>query len=435
MRIIAERVRDLDLAGIWPKDEPLIAFVGSGRFHVFVTAFSEVPFAEAASFSWPRPVDSRSDQAFDGSGKITSADLPPFSTGFVGLIAYDGAPHRAFRVHQSLVVDRERRVLWLGESDSGDAACFKMNATKFLRLIRGAQGLHAAPGDDAAELLPQGFDLVPLEADAEYLERAEAALEDIKSGRYYQINLLRRFRLAAASPPRAAFLSRLATHGGPFAVAFDLPDLTLVSFSPERFVSVRPSADGHSAVAETWPIKGTSARHDDPAEDRAAAEGLRRSAKDLAELAMIVDLMRNDLGRVAVKGSVAVPEPLILTTHANVHHLSARVTATLRPQTTLAALIEALCPGGSITGAPKKEVMAAIETAENGPRGYFMGNAFYLDDRGMFDSSILIRTIVRQGEGPYEFAAGSGIVVKSDPKTEMAEIAAKAKVVGRIVAN
>ena len=144
---------------------------------------------------------------------------------------------------------------------------------------------------------------------------------------------------------------------------------------------------------------------------------------------MIVDLMRNDLARIARRGTVSVPVPGRLVSAPTIHHLEAVVTARLAPGLTLGAFLAAVCPGGSITGAPKREVMTAIRAAEGRPRGYFMGHAFYLDDGGAFDSSILIRTLVKDGRNAYAFAAGSGIVTRSDPHRELAEIDAKCRVV------
>jgi para-aminobenzoate synthetase component 1 len=268
--------------------------------------------------------------------------------------------------------------------------------------------------------------LVPERGDAAYLALVDRALADIRAGRFYQINLLRYYQVAGL-PDRSWMGRRLAAHGGPHAAFFDVPGLTLASFSPERFVQLLPHPAG--AGIEARPIKGTAPRLPDPSADAAAARGLLASRKDLAELHMIVDLMRNDLNRVAVPGSVRVPAAAALVTLPTVHHLEARVTALLAPGLRLGDLVAALCPGGSITGAPKVEVMTAIRAYEGRSRGYFMGNAFYLDDGGGFDSSILIRTLVRRGDFAYEFAAGSGIVIGSDADTERREIAAKCGVV------
>lgn len=422
MRLVAERCHDLDLLAAWPATQPVLALLGNGRYAVVATAFSEVRFGDTLGFRWPPPGPNSREA-------VAGQEVPPFGAGIVGLVAYDdGAPSRTFRVQQALVLDRQRRTLWLGGADPASAASatFVLPSDELATLIRRCQhGAPPGPPPEAAAALS----LHAMESDASYLEKARSVLEDIRSGRYYQLNLLRFFEVAGAPPERAWIFARMASHGGAFAAFVDLPDgLSLASFSPERFVSV----DGDTI--ETYPVKGTAPRHTDPARDRAAAAALLASPKDRAELAMIVDLMRNDIAGVALPGTISVPETCVLSSHANVHHLSASVRARMRPGTTLAAVLAAVCPGGSITGAPKIEVMKAIRQLEGRSRGYFMGNLFYLSDDGYFDSSILIRTLVRrQDAAPYVLAAGSGLVVHSDPELERAEIAAKARVVGSIV--
>jgi para-aminobenzoate synthetase component 1 len=184
------------------------------------------------------------------------------------------------------------------------------------------------------------------------------------------------------------------------------------------------------AQVETFPIKGTTGRIlDDAQADAQAAAALLRSSKDRAELSIIVDLMRNDLHRVSRPGTVRVVSAADLLTTQSVHHLQACIRGTLRLPQTLGNLCAALCPGGSITGAPKREVMAAIRAYEGRGRGYFMGHVFYLDDNGLFDSSLLIRSLVGTGDGRYQYAAGSGLVISSDPVEERQEIAAKCRVI------
>ena len=144
---------------------------------------------------------------------------------------------------------------------------------------------------------------------------------------------------------------------------------------------------------------------------------------------MIVDLMRHDLYDASVPRSIRVLHSGRLLTLASVHHLEAELCAKLRVGITIGELLAAVCPGGSITGAPKREVMLAIRAYEGRPRGYFMGHAFYTADGGGFDASILIRTFVQREGGVGEFAAGGGLVIGSDPASERREIAAKCRVV------
>jgi para-aminobenzoate synthetase component 1 len=213
--------------------------------------------------------------------------------------------------------------------------------------------------------------------------------------------------------------------GGPFSAFIDLPDLKLVSFSPERFFQLITDESG--TWIESEPIKGTRPVSQDPDEDRRQQEALMASSKDAAELNMIVDLLRNDLFRVCQASSVRVLDPGSLHSFSNVHHRIARIRGLLRPRLSMGELLKALCPGGSITGAPKREVMLAIREKEARPRGFFMGNIVYKDAwTGVLDSSILIRTAVHHQQ--WEFAAGSGLVIHSDPAEELAEILTKARV-------
>ncbi len=387
------------LARHWPDGVPLLALGGSGRHVIVPVAFSEVGWDDVKRIRL--------------EGAERPGEFLPFRSGWIGLRSYEGS-HRVFRVDRALVQDRETGALeWTG--GEGNSA-FSVSAKVIDRML----------SDDAPPEASPPFQLAELAPESSYLADAGRALDEILAGRYYQINLLRFFRVLG-DPKRAALAARLDRMGGPHAAVFEIPGLSLWSFSPERFIRMRPERD--ELIVETRPIKGTIARGVSESADRAAAATLQASSKDRAELAMIVDLMRNDLARVSRRGTVVVESRSHLLTVANVHHLEATVTSRLQPGLTLGELLDATCPGGSVTGAPKREVMQAIREFEGRERGHFMGNAFYLDDSGGFDSSILIRTLARRvGQKDYEFAAGSGIVVHSKPAAECREIDAKARV-------
>ncbi|MEZ4741250.1 MAG: chorismate-binding protein [Bdellovibrionota bacterium] len=271
-----------------------------------------------------------------------------------------------------------------------------------------------------------GIMLSSAESDLSYEKKVKTAIEQIRSGRFYQINLLRYYS-SLSIPTRQDLVNRIGILGGPFSCLFDLPQFCLASFSPERFVKLKPGNKGVKII--TTPIKGTIARGKNSEEDELNKRKLIESRKDQSELNIIVDLMRNDLNIVCLNGSVKVESPGELHSFSKVHHLIAEIKGILRPKISFYELIQSICPGGSITGAPKREVMCAIQEAEQRSRGFFMGNAFYLDDRGYFDSSILIRTLVKDGQKPFEYAAGSGIVVNSCPELEAQEINSKCRVV------
>ena len=190
----------------------------------------------------------------------------------------------------------------------------------------------------------------------------------------------------------------------------------VLSTSPERFLQVEPGG-----AVQTRPIKGTRPRHADPRIDDDLAAELVCSAKDRAENVMIVDLLRNDLGRVCKPGSVQVPDLVRLESYARVHHLTSVVTGQLLPEATWVDLLEASWPGGSITGAPKLRACQRLNELETQGRGPYCGSLLHLDWNGRFDSNILIRTLLRK-DRQLRLHAGCGIVADSDPEAEADEL-------------
>jgi para-aminobenzoate synthetase component 1 len=206
----------------------------------------------------------------------------------------------------------------------------------------------------------------------------------------------------------------------PFAGYLDLGNFAIASASPERFVLVQ---DGQ---VQTRPIKGTRPRGATPEQDRQRAEELLASAKDRAENVMIVDLLRNDLGRVCAYGSVRVEAVCRLESYPTVHHLVSEVVGTLRPGLGPVDLLRAAFPGGSVTGAPKVRAMEIIAELEPTARGPYCGSLGFLGFDGSMDTSILIRTFTI-GRGWIQFPVGGGIVADSDPHAEYAETLHKAE--------
>jgi anthranilate/para-aminobenzoate synthase component I len=259
-----------------------------------------------------------------------------------------------------------------------------------------------------------------------FLRGVERILEYLRAGDAYQVNLSR--RLSASCAPTAAVPVALATalrarapapHAALIASADG--DGALVGNSPERFLAV--ATDG---AVETRPIKGTRSRGDTPDGDRAAAAALAASAKDRAEHVMIVDLERNDLGRVCRTGSVEVASLTRVVALPTVFHLVSTVRGVLRPDVGLAALLEATFPGGSITGAPKRRAMQIIDELEPAARGPYTGATGWLGAAGDLDLAIAIRTAVVRG-GRLSLSVGGGVVADSTPEGELAETEVKAR--------
>ena len=409
-----------DCIDAWPDDLPLIFLGGKGRWSILGMSFDEVAFDELDQI----------DLVGGCSGGYSSSNLP-FHLGVVGIIGYDGVDStnplsRIVRLYSALVFDHETQQLWMTGSSNQNAQWSMADADGWLNNLC-LKPLGYRMGSNTSGLLLQ-----PHETDASYIAKVEQAQEDIRDGRFYQINLLRYFDAEFPVPleERQGWLRhRLLSCGGAYSCWFRFEDLEVVSFSPERFVSWFPENDNISV--ETYPIKGTAPRFYDPVMDLEAQRNLSSSEKDLAELHMIVDLMRNDLNRISLPGSVKVLEGSRVKTLSYVHHLEAKIESKMRPQLRFSEIWKSIAPAGSITGAPKKEVMEAIFSSEKRSRKWFMGNCFYWDTgTGQFDSSVMIRTLVREHQS-WEYAAGSGIVLASNSMAEQQEINHKCRVVSK----
>jgi para-aminobenzoate synthetase component 1 len=254
----------------------------------------------------------------------------------------------------------------------------------------------------------------------EYRREIGRLKEHIAAGDIYQANLSQQFRLPWPRSGLSLYEHLRVLNPAPFAGYLRVGGLELVSASPERLLEV--SGDH----ASTRPIAGTRPRSADPAADRALAEELLLSDKERAEHLMLVDLERNDLGRVAQVGSVAVDELMTVETYSHVRHIVSNVCATLAPGRDALDALRALFPGGTITGVPKIRCMDLLDEIEGGPRGFYTGSLFYLTPSGRCDANILIRSAVVSG-GVVTFRTGGGIVADSDPDREYEETLHKAE--------
>lgn len=362
------------------------------------------------------------------------ADGPPFQGGVVGLAAYEfsaqlepTAPQARGGDWPDLTLLRypallafhagQRRALAIGRGPDDRAAAA---AADFA--LSWLDGPRTAPRTGS---LAESVDLGT--TDDRHAAAVAETVERIAAGEIFQANLARpwRGRLADGAQPYDLFARLARQSAAGYAAYLRLPGRALVSNSPERFLSVRPEADGLWASSD--PIKGTRPRGADPAEDAALAAELQASEKDRAENLMIVDLMRNDLARVATPGTVRVPELWALRSYANVHHLVSRVCARLAPGRSAWDAFLAAFPPGSVTGAPKLQAMKVIADHEP-PRGPYCGSLFWAGVDGAMEASVLIRTVALL-ENPagwtFEARAGGGIVADSDPDLEVAETTAK----------
>ncbi|MEJ2308913.1 MAG: aminodeoxychorismate synthase component I [Gammaproteobacteria bacterium] len=325
----------------------------------------------------------------------------------------DALPEMMIAIYDwAVVVDHELRQAWLvaqGRS-SQTAAIWDELLERLKNPVESAPGepLHAAEGFVAGI----GRD--------EYRRQFGRIQAWIRAGDCYQVNYAQRFAAHVAGDGWRAYREMRAHNPVPFGAFLRLDDIEILSFSPERFLKLERGR------ITTQPIKGTRPRGSDPQEDARLRRELSRSAKDRAENLMIVDLLRNDLGRVCEPGSIGVRDLFEVESFPTVHHMVSTVSGRLREGEDALSLLRASFPGGSITGAPKIRAMEIIEELEPCRRGIYCGAIGYIGFNGDMDTSIVIRTLVRRGEQAH-YWVGGGIVADSDPDAEYQECLDKAR--------
>ena len=292
-----------------------------------------------------------------------------------------------------------------------------------------AEAGHEKLLDLLARDLDAPFDPAPLPAPvslteddpARFLDGVARVHEHLLAGHIFQANLSRQWRASYAQPPSPAALyaALRQANPAPFAGLLQQPGWAVISSSPERLVHSR------GGVAQVRPIAGTRPRLSDD-DDGVRVRELLGHPKERAEHVMLIDLERNDLGRVCQSGSVQVDELMTVESYAHVHHIVSNVRGTLREGVTPGQLIAATFPGGTITGCPKLRCMQIIAALEQSPRGAYTGALGYLDRSGDLDLNILIRTLTQVGNH-VSLRAGAGIVADSVASSELAETRAKAR--------
>jgi para-aminobenzoate synthetase component I len=354
--------------------------------------------------------------------------LPPFSGGLVGAFGYDLA-RRVERLPSTAADDRHQPHLSLRVAEL--VVAITPGRTEAVLVVRPLGSTTADLDRRAAEVVarlaaapPTPVTRVPARRPVttslprpSYLTAVDAALEHIAAGDCFQVNLAQRLTVRWEVPLDELYRRLRDASPAPHAAA--LPDVGVASISPETFLEVV----GPDVTVR--PIKGTRPRHPDPEIDAAHADDLATSAKERAENVMIVDLERNDLGRVSVPGSVRVPRLCAVEAHPTVWHLVSDVVGRLRPEVGYGQLLAATFPCGSITGAPKVRAMEIIESLEPVRRGWYCGAIGYLSP-GRASLSVAIRTATRNPDGTIDHGAGGGIVADSDPVAEHEETLAKA---------
>jgi para-aminobenzoate synthetase len=367
--------------------------------------------------------------------RCKDAGLPfDFAGGFVGYLGYElkqecggTAPHRSAQPDALLVfadrflafdhVAREIYLVALHEEGSASPEAW------FDAMQEGLGRLGVPPPPEHGDQKePVIFQLQ--HGRSEYLKRIDEALKQIQAGETYEVCLTNKLVAENISVDHFSLYRTLQRiNPAPFSAFLKFPGVSVLSSSPERFLRVDRS--GH---VEAKPIKGTARRAEDPNEDIRLAQQLKSDEKTQSENLMIVDLLRNDLGRVCETGSVCVPKLMDVETYATVHQLVSTIRGKLAPQFSLIDCIKSAFPGGSMTGAPKIRTMEIIDRLEGAARGVYSGSIGYLSLNGTVDLNIVIRTVIAANR-QLSIGVGGAIVAMSDPAAEFEEILLKAKAI------
>lgn len=343
-------------------------------------------------------------------------EAPWFVSGWLGVINYPNfqtTKHCDFlHFRNSILIDPLSNTCTLQSPKTISSAELHSITSELEQAISNAQS-------STASLTPKHRPWTQQWSKAQYTTAFNSVKDYLASGDAYQVNLAMPF-ICNDDITNTSPYQLLTTFNGRHACYLKLKDRTIFSVSPERLIQI----NGQKLI--TSPIKGTAPRSEDKLQDSTNAKELTASTKNQAENLMIVDLLRNDLSMNALPHSVKVEKLFELESHHNVHHLVSTISATLKQSTELAGAIRDIFPGGSITGAPKKRAMEIIEELEAQPRGAYCGSFGYIDDRGLCDFNILIRTIEAKKDGAVCWGGG-GIVMDSDCDSEYQEIFNKVK--------
>jgi para-aminobenzoate synthetase component 1 len=419
------------------------SFMGGDPFLVMTSRGDEITLIKDES------EEKRSGNPFDvlgellGKYKVDSGELPvPFSGGAVGYLSYDLC-HFIENLPYKAVDDLNLPECYLGFYDAIIAFDHQSNKTYIVstgfpefaeekRRRRAETRLNelrntillSPPPQSVAESPQRNVTLKANFSHDEYLAAIARAREYIGAGDIFQVNLSQRFEAELAIHPYGLYKCLRRINPAPFAGYLNFVGVNIVGASPERFLKVRGD------LVETRPIKGTKPRGKTLEEDKELAVALLASQKDRAENIMIVDLERNDLGRVCRYGTVRVTELAILETYPTVFHLTSTVVGRLRETKNRIDLLKAAFPGGSITGAPKVRAMEIIDELEPTRRSVYTGSLGYLGFNGDMDLNIVIRTIIVK-DGKAYFQVGGAIVYDSAPEAEYIETLDKGRALMR----
>ncbi len=356
----------------------------------------------------------------EGQSRIENPNNWPFCGGLVGYISYDMKNYLE-KVNNTVIddlkmydqywgvydrflcMDHTREELWMVSLDAGGLKEMEADINEKMTAVSLIDLAPARVGELQSNFQPE-----------DYIQAIKKVHEYIRQGDIYQVNLSQRFHFLLTGSHKSFYEIFRKVSPSCFGAFLHFEEYDLMSISPERFLRVT------GREIETRPIKGTRSRGKTPAEDEQLKRELRESEKEQAELLMIVDMERNDLGKICATGSIGVEDLYKVSSYTTIFHMDARVHGKLKPEAGISEIIRATFPGGSITGAPKIMAMNIIDKLEPHARGVYTGSIGYIDYLDNCDLNIAIRTVIARGEDAY-YQAGGGLVADSNPEMEYEE--------------
>lgn len=386
-------------------------------------------------FAEPRQHLAATERAdfFDDLSRQLTAETPesssdiPFCGGWFLLLGYEAArfveptlqlPKSPYRLPDALAVRCTAAVIY----DRKQQTCHLVaeESQEQLQRLQAALGIYIKSNHQLIDI--KIIDSYDEEPEERFLSGVQRIHEYLKSGDTFQVNLSRKWqaRFASGASYQDVYASLRRYNPAPFAGLAVWAGSAVISSSPERLIQIE------NGWAETRPIAGTRPRAANYQQDQRLLEGLKENLKERAEHVMLIDLERNDLGRICEPGSIEVSELMTTESYAHVHHIVSNVRGKLRPGVDAAQAIKAVFPGGTITGCPKVRAMGIIAELEGEGRGPYTGAMGYISRCGRVDSNILIRSMLCE-KNNVTFRTGAGIVSDSQPEAELAETRAKAR--------
>lgn len=405
---------------MWVEPLALVAGLEASGVQDYALLYSSLHLPYSGRYSllgWDAAEEVRGDRFDLLAGKLTK-NRPPLEQSWIGYFGY-GLKDCLERLPKDPPGNLDLPHLWMRRYNHLARFDHELKHVEY----SGEFSLNPATITPLAESLVMPGSLRSNMSKADYLDKVRFLVARIHEGEFYQANLTRKFwmEVKPSLSSLALFHKLIEVSPAPYSALLKMDGYSIISSSPEKFLTI--TADGK---IEARPIKGTSARYSDPEKDRISREWLQNSAKNRAENLMIVDLMRHDLSKTTLPGSISVKNPFEVTSYATIHHMASCIQGQRALESTTLDVIQGCFPSGSMTGAPKIRAMQRCTELEAMERGVYSGAIGWLGGDGSADLSVVIRTMILR-ENYLEFQVGGGIVADSIPEEEWQESLNKAR--------